>query len=207
MFKILASILLISNFASAGVCVWTGGTNPNIYCVPSFKYEIQDTFNANNAEFYINSFGSGIWDHNRNHAKWIDSYVSVDVKSLVTNQGGEILNVGLKMGEHFYTGVAVANEPGYYHVGVTYEHSRYAAPIPLQDFSYFVDVKRADGKVERLVVKNGPQDFNLLDVMGSYPVDHQYLGAGLIQWVKADSESPIYNQRRACVGSLSVQAK
>jgi hypothetical protein len=165
----------------------------------------------------VNSFGMGEWSHNSAYRTWFEAYVSTDEASLIAAQHGELLNVGAyvkylgknentRSGEGLFLGRKI--EPAYFLVEFTIDENVHGETIveerrEIQQIAFFMDVKRADGKIDRLWLKNGNHDFTVAEILkdasgNEYPESYKSLGAGMLSYVLESSASPIYNQRRAC---------
>jgi hypothetical protein len=175
----------------------------------TIPYAVND-FDANNCEFFVNAFGRGTFSHNSGFANWIEAYVSIDEASLVLGAKGSIENVGMYVK---YSGLNAASasgdglflgnriEPAYYKVRMTNSENVHGNGITqvrrrVERLAFFIDVKRANGVVDRLWLKNGAADYTVDAIFDGYPVSYQNLGAGLVTF--AEGGSPIFNQKRAC---------
>lgn len=196
---ILASSALFaaaSALAAPQSCQWTN--DHQNFCSNDYAVAVTHDYDARNCEFYVNSFGKGGWSHNGVTVEWIDSYVQANVDSLERAQGDKVLDAGLYTAGRTFLGSPVVGQAGYFHVGMTFNQSvpTGAGPLPLEDFAFFIDVKRVGGAIDRLWIKNGTRNFDLAGVFNNYPTSEQSLGSGRILWVEGNS--PIFAQKAAC---------
>jgi hypothetical protein len=156
-------------------------------------------YDARNCEFYINNLGT----ENRHYggAGFDESvfvtYVSVNEHDLVTLQGGSINKVAVLANGHDVW-EATKIEPTYYEIR---HRLLYATPTELEhyelkDFLYFIEVKRADGSLDRLWLKDIDRHFAWPDAYSLYPQKTTYNGANYNSYVL--DPSPLYRQKHSC---------
>lgn len=191
MFALVFALSFTSMLQAEEYCSRANGVQT---CSKTISYSVDSNVDANNCEFFIEGFAEGSWTHSGSSSRWVEAKLRVDKKSLENHQDGEVLAAGIYSAGTFFTGTAQGN---LYTVGITFEQSPRANEArPVKDFAFFVDVKRSNGNVDRLWVKNGNRDFTMNSVFGNFPVYEQSLGSGTMFWVQG--ASPIFNQAKAC---------
>lgn len=168
-------------------------------------------------EIYVNSlaerhqhYGGGGYDE-----VILRSYLSVNERDLVEKQGGKIEKVGMlvvfdefqrdsgasKIDETSWVeGIRI--EPAYYQVDFTLDLLRGTGGARenllrhIRHFAYFLTVKRANGELERLWLKNGDQDFTHYGVTAGIRTVSKSLGSGYELYYQEPSS--IYSRKREC---------
>jgi hypothetical protein len=166
---------------------------------PPPVYEPNREFDAKNCELYVNTlakehrhYGGGGYDE-----LFVAAYISVDELNLVHRQGGEILKVGIRMNGKDDVVTRKPLEPAYYYLHQSLWLRGYNnADYDLRFFAFFVDVKRRDGTIDRIWLKDDWQDFQWPSVFDGYPSVRKTWGPNYDDYVQAPS--PIYNQKAAC---------
>lgn len=176
-------------------------------------------FDARHCEFFVNSladisfhYGGGGYDEHR-----LRTFISVNTRDLVTIQGGKIERVGMWVNYDEFPGdpstasprydvkdwiEAHEIEPSYYRVDFTrfilrgFSSSAEHYRREIRGFAYFIVVRRSDGTLSRLWLKDGPVNFTYASVFHGYPVHIENQGPNSYRYVK--EPSPIYNQKRSC---------
>lgn len=150
-------------------------------------------YDAHHCELFVNSLGLEMWHYGGGgyDEHVMVSYVSVNEPELVVERVGVMLNgTDVVLGEKI--------EPAYFRIRKTLykvsrtDHVDYA----LRDFLYFADVRRADGTLDRLWLKDGARHFPWPAAYQDYPRHVVGLGSSSAAYVL--EPSPVYNQRRAC---------
>jgi hypothetical protein len=173
------------------------------------NYAITANHDANHCEFFVNAFGRGSWSHNSAQMRWIEAYLSVDEANLQAGPGAKVLNAGMFVsyrglkaatdGAGLYLGTRI--EPSYYRVRMTYDENVHTYQIievrrSVERIAFFVDVQRSNGKIERLWLKNGSEDYSVQAIFDGYPTSWKSLGSGSVAYV--ERPSPVFNQKLAC---------
>ncbi len=166
---------------------------------PPEPYTIDREADAGNCELFINSlgrqnrhYGGGGYDE-----RLFVAYVSVDAQKLVTEQGGEILAVGMRMNGTDDLIERNELEPAYYMLRKSLWLRGYNnADYDLHRFAVFVDVRRADRSVDRLWLKDGWHDFNWPSVFADYPKHVKSMGPNYDEYVL--DPSPVYGAKARC---------
>lgn len=139
------------------------------YCV---SYDVSAQYDATHCEFYVDDFGIGFEGHYGIPYRWLFAWINVGAVA------GEVLSVGMftrfhdnDTGEHGVRySIGRPFENNRWRVGLVYEKYVYAGSmVPLvnvtvEDFAFFMDVRRAGGEVVRLWQSRGGQNYPLSDV-------------------------------------------
>ena len=150
---------------------------------------------AHHCEFYVDGTHGQTFAHAGSYSNTLQFYFHVDRESLVEGKDGHILNLA-----------AYVREPeGDYLVKAKGDKLSLglAVHMPLQvpysgeviEFAFCLDVKRADGSIDRLWLKNGVHNFTIGDIR-NFTIWGTSLGAGHEYYVAEDS--PLFNQKKAC---------
>jgi hypothetical protein len=149
---------------------------------------------ANHCEMWVREITGEAFAHSGAYNDTLRFSFAVDRESLVERQGGEVLTLG-----------AYVHEPGDDSlVKARGDELRLcvAVAVPFQvpfseigEFAFFLDIKRAGGRIDRVWLNNGPCNFVLADLR-NHVVTDESRGASSLYHI-ADA-SPLFNQKRSC---------
>jgi hypothetical protein len=167
------------------------------YCL---DYDLAGQYDANYCEFYVQGFGNGMMGHYGIPYYWLVAYLQVG------QQEGEVVGVGMftryhdsetgAAGQRFSLGIQVAD--GIWKTGFVYMTSGMmmgSYSYVVEDFAFFIDVRRPTGEVVRLWQSRQGANYGLNDVF-SLPTIKEYIPYGNIQW--ANNDSVVFDSRSAC---------
>ena len=160
----------------------------------ALNYAPTRNLDANYCEFYVDGTLGQTFAHTGAYNNRLTFYFYVDWGSLVEGQHGQILNLAAYVREPECDCLVKAKDdklPLCLAVQVP-------GQVPYSEvarFAFFLDVKRADGSIDRLWLKNGDRDFSIDDIR-NYTIWGRDLGAGREYYVAEDS--PLFNQKKAC---------
>lgn len=151
-------------------------------------YLVTNNWDANNCEYYID----GSLGTHRNTSEHMGTndltfYFHIDRKTLVEEQGGQILNLGAYL----------------YPAGlVTAEGDEIKLQSFAEQYAFFLDVKRSDGCIDRLWLKNGIHNFMRKDIFDYAISGNSWSHGGMVsfycQQYYVGEDSPLFNQKKAC---------
>lgn len=177
----------------------------------TLRYPVTANSDANDCEFYVDAIGKGEFSRGPVFLRWLEAYISVDEAALVARAGGAIENVGMYVQhgdvndstasrEGLYLGSRI--EPAYYRVKMTYDRNHLqgggvvAVRREIQGLAFFLDLRRADGSIQRLWLKNGTRDYTIAVVFEGQALRRTSTGAGQVGFVEA---GPVFKQKLACI--------
>lgn len=163
------------------------------YCL---SYDVAANYDANYCEFWPEDFGLGYVGHYGIPFRWI--FANLRIGSVE----GQVLNAGMftrfhesKSGKE---GVmySLGNEqlPGQWRVGFAYEVYGQREYV-VDEFAFFIDVKRQSGEVVRLWQSRNGSNYRLDDIL-SLPTYSESIPYGYIKW--ADQAAVLFDPKRAC---------
>ncbi|HUU04082.1 MAG TPA: hypothetical protein VM425_21775 [Myxococcota bacterium] len=167
------------------------------YCL---DYDMAGQYDAGFCEFHVQGFGNGMMGHYGIPYYWLVAYLQIG------QQQGAVVGVGMytryhdadtgAAGQRFSLGIQVAD--GVWKTGFVYLTSgmmmgNYSYLV--EDFAFFIDVRRSSGEVVRLWQSRHGANYSLSDVF-SQPTTKEYIPYGNIQW--ANDESAVFDSRRIC---------
>lgn len=173
---------------------WDGG-NETPYC-PS--YSVAQNFDADNCEFYVDSFAQAGFSADGATEAWIEAHIQVG------SPQGTIVGMGM------YTHIidqdgtpqdiwdfGTETAPSTWDTGHIYGRSGLSGNLTttVEDFAFFIDVQQAGGDVIRLWVSSGGANFTLAQVFAAGETQ-QNEGDSWYDW--ANDPSPIFDQKHAC---------
>jgi hypothetical protein len=164
-------------------------------------YDVTVNADATSCELRVEGFGDGHMGHYGIPFDWYVAYLRVGATD------GEVLNAGLWARVHdnlagtdaevFALGLPLGD--GLYRAGlphlITGFQSMQAADVRLDAFAFFVDVRRADGNVERLWISRGGANYTLADAFGAGATT-EYIPYGHLDWAPAGAG--VLESNRAC---------
>jgi hypothetical protein len=167
-------------------------------CLP---YKIAGDYNATSCEFWLDGLGLGFVGHYGIPFHWLLSYLKVGP------QDGTVQNAGLftrfhdngsgSVGVRFSLGVQESE--GLWRTGFAYQITGFQGvqgrDVTVDEFAFFIDVKRPSGEVVRLWQSRGGQNYRPSDAfsMATYT---EYIPYGNIQW--ADQAASVFDSKHAC---------
>ena len=175
---------------------WNGA--PNHF--PACLSEVSMNFDANNCEFFIDSFGRGEFSNSGPTYRWIQASLIVAPQDGLLQEAGMMvhtLNSDTGEIEKWYA-VGTETSPSVYLLGFTYEQAGVSTggfSYEVVDFAFFIDVKRATGEVVRLWVSDGGANYDL-DQAYAVAGREEPLGGGTLEY--ADGSVILFDQKRAC---------
>ncbi|HSA23439.1 MAG TPA: DUF6209 family protein, partial [Myxococcota bacterium] len=164
-------------------------------------YDLAAQADAERCEFHLEGFGDGHMGHYGIPYGWLMAYLRVGAVD------GQVLNAGMfsryhdaqtgAEGRRFSLGLEL--EPGLWRAGLAYQVTGMGGMIPadrvVDEFAFFLDVRRPSGEVVRLWQSRQGANYRWDDAF-SLPTTTQYIPYGNAQW--ANSEAGVYDSRRAC---------
>ena len=178
--------------------LWEGAFNVMPYCL---DYLPDAHHNAEFCEFYVNAFGRGQLSHNHSYAEWLEAYVNVLPRQ------GELLNVGMLVRHEDRAGelaevhsLGREIEPDYWLTGFTIVSNsspdgRAPEPVEVQDFAFFIDLRREGGEVVRLWQSAGGGNYTLEHTFSIPGYEHS-IGIGTIEY--ADQVAELFDPKHTC---------
>jgi len=170
------------------------------YCLP---YDVSAQYDATHCEFYVDDFGIGYEGHYGIPFRWLFAWVNVG------SVEGEVLSVGMftnfrddvtgERGMRFSIGRPFENNR--WRVGFAYEKYVYAGTMTpqikatVEDFAFFMDVRRPGGEVVRLWQSRGGQNYPLSDVE-SHIGYSEVIPYGRVSM--AGSDAMVFDTKHAC---------
>ncbi len=166
------------------------------YCLP---YQLDAQYDADHCEFHVDGVGSGYVGHYGIPFEWLLAYLAVPA------QDGEVLAAGVftryhdtttgQPGQRFSLGRQVS--PGVWETGFAFDVNYPSRSFhdTIDDFAFFIDVRRPAGTVVRLWQSRGGANYHWDDAFGS-PTTSESIPYGNIQW--ANDSSTVYESRRSC---------
>lgn len=164
-------------------------------------YDVSTNADSTHCELRVEGFGDGFMGHYGIPFRWYVAYLRVGpVDGTVLNAGmwAETTDEETKESvQHFALGLAIGE--GLYRAGLPYLITGYQGVKPvnvrLVQFAFFVDVRRADGRVERLWVSRNGANYTLTDAFGLGAIS-QSIPYGHIAW--APPEARVLESNRSC---------
>lgn len=173
---------------------------------------------ANNCEFFINAFGvNGTqYEYHAMGYSFFQAFFSVNTKSLIDEEKGQIRNVGInahfveetrndtshtddeQLVSGFFLATPVENRADYYEVDVI-SRSNYSDVFKERTFfkmQFFVDIQRQNGQIERVILPGSKRYVSMAEIVGSYPLTEPRPETRYVQYIEGDS--PIFYQKKAC---------
>jgi hypothetical protein len=166
------------------------------YCLP---YQLDAQYDADHCEFHVDGVGSGYVGHYGIPFEWLLAYLAVPA------QDGEVLAAGVftryhdtttgQPGQRFSLGRQVS--PGVWETGFAFDVNYPSRSFhdTIDDFAFFIDVRRPAGTVVRLWQSRGGANYHWDDAFGSLTTSES-IPYGNIQW--ANDSSTVYESRRSC---------
>lgn len=164
-------------------------------------YDIDVQYDANYCELYVDGFGDGFMGHYGIPVEWLVGYLRV------SPQDGELLGVGQFTRYHAREGGAAGErysfgqevEPGLWKVGFAYRVTGFQGVLPVDvvadEVAFFVDVRRANGRVVRLWQSQRGANYRVADVFAPGVIG-QGIPYGNMEWAR--DESVVFSSRNAC---------
>ena len=178
--------------------LWEG---PSAHFPTCVDYQPTADYDANFCELWVNALGKGQWSHNGASMEWLEAYVNVG------SLEGQVVGVGMwtrfvdasgTERERWSLGEEI--EPGYYRTGFTFAQTVPGAPstdLPYEvgEFSFFVDVLRPTGGVERLWQSASGANYTVADAfaIAGYV---KGIGSGSVEY--ADDSVSLFDQKHSC---------
>jgi hypothetical protein len=186
---------------------------------PAQAYEIEQHYQANNCEFYVEVFGLGDYMQGTDTFQSIDIDLRVNDRDLteqkdtvlaasaevlkktfaaaLNEQGQPVLmvsetKIALPMAEHL-SGSLYKMRHSF--ARVTESMSSYEE---VRGLAFYIDVERKDGSIVRLWQTNNGRLFSIDEIFRDPPAFEHSVGIGVIRYPAASS--PVYYQRHACDG-------
>ena len=176
-------------------------------------YAVDSDLNAENCEFFIDSFGKGSWAKAMYHVHWIEAHYSINLQQPPGHPFDFLVSTGLyvnhspkgskqKVEEGYYLGEEVS--PGQHKVFMSYEldyqngRQEVCLRQQINAIAFFIDIHRHNtGKIERLWIRNQGNNYTLGEIFDGFPTHDRSAGLGSITYV--EQPSPIYNQKTTCL--------
>ncbi len=164
-------------------------------------YDVDAQYDATYCELYVDGFGDGFMGHYGIPTQWLAGYLRVGAVD------GELLGAGMYTRYHGRDGGAGGErwsfgnqiEPGLWKVGFSYLITGFGGVAPVDvvadDVAFFVDVRRASGRVVRLWQSRRGANYGVAEVFAPGVVG-QGIPYGTMRWAR--DESVVFESRRAC---------
>lgn len=173
-----------------------------VHLAPScVDYDVDAQYDATYCELYVDGFGDGYLGHYGIPARWLVGYLRVGPHD------GELLGAGMYTRYHARDGGAPGErwsfgqeiEPGLWKVGFSYLVTGFQGVAPVdvvaEQVAFFIDVRRANGRVVRLWQSRRGANFAVADVFAP-GVIAQSIPYGTMAWARDDSV--VFESRAAC---------
>ena len=168
---------------------------PGMQSETCVDYAVAAAFDAGFCEFYVNALGRGQFSQANATEAWLEAYLSI------APQQGELVEAGMLVhwteGGEAHTGYVLGEplEPGYWRTGLVVQSNAHGILRAVQDFAFFIDVRRPEGQVERLWQSAGGANYTL-DAVFAEPGPRLNIGSGAIEYVH--DQSSLLAARRQC---------
>ncbi len=164
-------------------------------------YDLAAQLDADRCEFELEGLGAGSMGHYGIPYGWLVAYLRVHAVE------GQVLHAGVfsrfhdaqtgAQGQRFSLGLE--QEPGLWRAGVATRVTGMGGMLPvdraIDEFAFFLDVRRPSGEVVRLWHSRHGANYRWDDAF-SLPATTEYIPYGNVQW--ANAEAAVYDSRRAC---------
>ena len=164
------------------------------------EYDVDEQYDASYCELHLDGVGEGYMAHYGIPQGWIEAYIKVPA------QTGTLLGVGMwtrtydpdtkTTGGQFVMGRKLDSDTwqsGFQHVRTSIYSGSYHYQV--QAMAFFIDVKRASGKVVRLWQSRGGANYSMADAFNG-GTSTKYIPYGNIKY--ATSGAVIFDGKRAC---------
>ncbi len=189
----------------------------------SSTYEIDAELEAEHCEYYVDSLGIGELTSGARQGRFIDLYFRVNEHELVDLRGETLLAVGAVVNARSFTAetervglttkgaldvlefveriYASRVAPGSWQLRYHFEERREPQLWfkEAKGLAFFLDVQRANGRIERLWIRDQRGFFPLDGLFLGDPGSEAWVGIGRIRFPSA--ESPVYRLKAGCSGS------
>jgi len=169
------------------------------FCV---SYDLSEQSDATHCEFWPEDVGIGYIGHYGIPFRWIFTDLRVGAT------GGQVLAAGLfvkfhdnrdgRGGQRFAVGNEVS--PGLWRAGFAYQtwsqDPAYTRDLTVDELAFFLDLRRADGRVVRLWQSHGGQNYSMQPILAS-AIWPEAIPYGRIQWV--DQSAVVFESKHSCV--------
>lgn len=164
-------------------------------------YDLDAQYDATYCELYVDGFGDGYLGHYGIPVQWLVGYLRVGP------QEGELLGAGMftrfhdrassAPGERWSFGQEI--EPGLWKVGFSYLVTGFQGVAPVDvvadEVAFFIDVRRADGRVLRLWQSRRGANYAVNEVFAPGVIG-QGIPYGNMKWAR--DESAVFESRAGC---------
>lgn len=165
------------------------------------SYDLDVQYDATFCELWVDGFGDGFMGHYGMPVEWLVGYLRVGP------QDGELLGVGMYTRFHAREGGAAGERysfgeevgPGLWKVGFAYHVTGFQGVAPVDvvadEVAFFVDVRRATGRVVRLWQSQRGANYRVADIFAPGVIP-QGIPYGNMEWARDDSV--VFTSRRDC---------
>jgi hypothetical protein len=160
----------------------------------SLGYVPASNCDANHCEMWVSAITGETFAHSGAYNDTLRFSFGVDRESLVERQGGQVLTLGAYV--HEPAGDSLVKAVGDELLLCVAVAVPFQVPFSeIGEFAFFLDIKRADTRIDRVWLNHGPCNFMLADLRNHTVNDESHGASSLYHVAEA---SPLFNQKRAC---------